>query len=491
MPAMEPRMLGRASRVSILLWILAAPSHSIASPGTPPAGYTLVRVSDAVPAASLTAISQLAFRPGDPTHLFAARPSAGVVTRYDYSTPDGSLSNPLDVASGLPYPVGLAFHGADLFVSLNPTAEGRLARLRDLDSDGIYEERVDFVRAIPRDVHTVNQIRIAGSSLFVSIGTKSSGGSPSCERIYTGTLARIADLNLSDFGGANNLADSASFVDPAPVDGFLRRYAFGLRNAFGVRVDATGRVWSSDNGTSECHTCRPCNNFSIDTPDLFYRGLKAGDKGIFPPAGYPGGSGSTISPFAQRPVHAAVTGFEFIPSGTDAGKILLAEYGPDDTTFAVGRDVIAIDSTSGTVTPFIAGFDRPTDIAIDPLDRMLIADFHAAAIYLLTPPGVASVDGVGMVLGSGVRVLAISPLPFHGSVSIRYRVSSPDPVGLVITDLAGRKLATLTTGPRSAGEHAIVWDGRDRHGRQIPPGVYSFVLATSSGSVAGILVRTR
>src|SRR2546422_150127 len=104
---MRPRHL-------IALVSLACAAPAAAEPGPPPAGYLLVRVSDAVPSVSLAGISQLAFRPGDGAHLYAARASAGLVTRYDLDDASGALSNPVTVAGPFTSPLGLAFRGEAL-----------------------------------------------------------------------------------------------------------------------------------------------------------------------------------------------------------------------------------------------------------------------------------------------------------------------------------------------------------------------------------------
>jgi hypothetical protein len=258
----------RPHGISLLLAALL-PSLAGATPGPPPAGYALVRISDAVPASFLDGIGQLAFQPGDPAQLYAVRPAAGAITRYDFDAASGALSNAVNVASGLPYPVGIAFRGRDLFVSLNPTLEGRLARLRDLDLDGTFEERTDFVRGLPRDVHTVNQIQIVGAGLYVGIGSKSSGGSPACETPYNGTIARIADLDQTDFGpSAVNLPDTTNFVDPLPSCGSMR--SAGCGPATTARASATpaarATISRSTRPTSSTPTCTPVTRGTFRPP---------------------------------------------------------------------------------------------------------------------------------------------------------------------------------------------------------------------------------
>jgi hypothetical protein len=107
------------------------------------------------------------------------------------------------------FPIGLAFHGGDLYVTENDVGNAGITRLRDLDENGVFEERVAFVTGIPRGNHHVNQLQIEGDMLVTSIGMASNGGHPDCENVYTGTIAWIRDVTLSDFSGANNLATRA------------------------------------------------------------------------------------------------------------------------------------------------------------------------------------------------------------------------------------------------------------------------------------------
>ena len=170
-----------AARIPWLVLALAVSSRALAAPGPPPPGYTLVRVTDAIPASALRDISQLAFRAADPLHLFAVRSAAGAVVRFDLDFSTGAVTNAVNVATGLPAPLGLAFRGADLYVSVNPANDSRITRLRDLDQNGSFESRVDFVRGVPNRDHGIDQLQIVGKSLFAPIGTRWNSGNPTCE----------------------------------------------------------------------------------------------------------------------------------------------------------------------------------------------------------------------------------------------------------------------------------------------------------------------
>ena len=244
------------------------------TPGQP--GYALTEVSTGAPASG---IAQLAFRPGDPAHLYAARTSE-VITRYDYDPANGQLANARDVAATPGYAIqGLAFHGTDLYVSLNASPRSRLSRFSDPDGGGVYQTRHDFVHSIPTGAHGINQLQIVGNTLYVGIGAAGRTGDPAEENVYTLTVARIVDLTQIDFSGpigpdftgpVNYLADPNEWINTAGADGRLRYYASGFRNPFGIVIDADGDLWLSTNGNSDP---------GFLSPDLVYKKVPLGGRG--------------------------------------------------------------------------------------------------------------------------------------------------------------------------------------------------------------------
>ncbi len=64
------------------------------------------------------------------------------------------------------------------------------------------------------------------------------------------------------------------------------------------------------------------------------------------------------------------------------------------------------------------------------------------------------------------------PNPFNPSTSIRFSVPKNDQVSVKIYDVAGRLVKVLVDEHRTAGEHAVVWRGRDNADRMVAAGVY-------------------
>jgi len=65
------------------------------------------------------------------------------------------------------------------------------------------------------------------------------------------------------------------------------------------------------------------------------------------------------------------------------------------------------------------------------------------------------------------------PNPFNPTTEIRFELSRPGAVTLLVHDCAGRRVRTLADGlALGPGPHAVTWDGRDETGRDAPSGTY-------------------
>lgn len=317
------------------------------------------------------AISQMAFDPGDPNHLYAARFSegstGGVITRYDYSTATGQVTDPITVATVAGAPLGLAFFNNDLYVSTtnNSTGTGGITRYQ-AGADGTFGNGVEFINNIPTGEHQVDQLQVQGNSLYVGIGTKTDAGVDNTqgvqESVYNGTISEITDLTKANYSadGADNLPLSSVLTDADP--GKLHVYASGFRNPFGVLVTATGQVWDTDNGQD-----------SPVTPDYLYKGLLQDDVGKFPTQN----PGNPISPLGNLGLDTAGTGLALIPLGADQGSVLVGLFHHDLTnpSPALGNEVVLVDPVTGVVTPAFTGLTSVTDIITDSQGRILLSDY--------------------------------------------------------------------------------------------------------------------
>jgi hypothetical protein len=75
------------------------------------------------------------------------------------------------------------------------------------------------------------------------------------------------------------------------------------------------------------------------------------------------------------------------------------------------------------------------------------------------------------------------PNPFHGSTALRFSISSPCHVSLVICDITGRTVRSLLDRQMEAGLHTIQFDAVG-----LPPGSYFCTLRASDHVVGGLLI---
>ncbi|MCB1184235.1 Omp28-related outer membrane protein [bacterium] len=153
----------------------------------------------------------------------------------------------------------------------------------------------------------------------------------------------------------------------------------------------------------------------------------------------------------------------------DAGAAVILTYD------ASRNAAIRADHGDGRVVYLAFGFEAINN----PTDR---AAFMSSALAWLAPAG----SGVADRVPGALTVRDNVPNPFNPRTLIRYRVADGGaPVALRIYDLQGRLVRTLVDRPRTAGEHGVVWDGRDDGGRALPSGTY-FCRVAQGGATANL-----
>ncbi len=83
------------------------------------------------------------------------------------------------------------------------------------------------------------------------------------------------------------------------------------------------------------------------------------------------------------------------------------------------------------------------------------------------------------------------PNPFNPSTTISFSLPAPGHATLAVYDIAGRKVRTLVSGPMTAGEHAVAWDGRDDGGKPVASGVYLTRLVAGERVATGRMALVR
>jgi hypothetical protein len=80
------------------------------------------------------------------------------------------------------------------------------------------------------------------------------------------------------------------------------------------------------------------------------------------------------------------------------------------------------------------------------------------------------------------------PNPFNPNTTLRFDLAKSGVVRLDIVDVRGRIVRSLVRCRQAAaGEHRVVWDGRDDRGQRLASGVYEARLLADGGIWTGRL----
>nr|MBC8490909.1 T9SS type A sorting domain-containing protein [Bacteroidota bacterium] len=72
------------------------------------------------------------------------------------------------------------------------------------------------------------------------------------------------------------------------------------------------------------------------------------------------------------------------------------------------------------------------------------------------------------------------PNPFNPTTTINYFLKENSKVSLNIYNIKGQKVKTLVNEVIPAGEHSVLWNGRDTNGNQVSSGIYFYKLKTAN-----------
>jgi len=110
-----------------------------------------------------------------------------------------------------------------------------------------------------------------------------------------------------------------------------------------------------------------------------------------------------------------------------------------------------------------------------------------ATVSMSDPAGASTTSPA---LGS-LRWGAVAPNPFQKSVDLELFSDRAGPAAVDVYDVGGHRVAKLFTGKIGAVMPRLRWDGLDRRGRPVPPGVYLVKAEVGSETVATPVCRMR
>ncbi len=128
------------------------------------------------------------------------------------------------------------------------------------------------------------------------------------------------------------------------------------------------------------------------------------------------------------------------------------------------------------------------------LDKSVTPGVHYA--YFLVAHGTSGSQyrsqAVDVTVPNATLALAQNaPNPFKSTTSIGISLPGRSDVRLTVYDVSGRRVATVASGARDAGEHHFEWNGTDDAGNRVGAGVYFYRLEAGKQTLTRKLVLMR
>jgi flagellar hook assembly protein FlgD len=82
--------------------------------------------------------------------------------------------------------------------------------------------------------------------------------------------------------------------------------------------------------------------------------------------------------------------------------------------------------------------------------------------------------------------LVLDTNTFHpglGPLGLDFKLEQPGQVRIQVFNLVGEKVAEILNEPRNAGNHRVLWNGRNSSGDLAGNGVYFLIIQTPSGKM--------
>lgn len=100
------------------------------------------------------------------------------------------------------------------------------------------------------------------------------------------------------------------------------------------------------------------------------------------------------------------------------------------------------------------------------------------SINKITFSGVTLIDDkTALKWGNIIKTFALLqnyPNPFNPTTTIEYTIPRANVVTVRIYDITGRMVQVFENGLQEAGEHRVLWDGRNNAGQSVASGMYIY-----------------
>jgi FtsP/CotA-like multicopper oxidase with cupredoxin domain len=138
------------------------------------------------------------------------------------------------------------------------------------------------------------------------------------------------------------------------------------------------------------------------------------------------------------------------------------------------------------VTRIKATFDKPGRYVWH--CHILSHEDHEMMRVLHVGTGAFAKDGVTDATAAVPKKFTLEqnyPNPFNPSTNIRFQLPQDERVELKIYNMLGQEVRTLANEKYTAGQHTLVWDGKNNHGKAVASGIYVYKMT------AGKFTRTK
>ncbi|MBL8045078.1 MAG: PQQ-dependent sugar dehydrogenase [Anaerolineales bacterium] len=330
------------------------PANTLVERGELPPGFSLIIYAEVPGPTSLTF--------GPDGRLYVASTNQVVYALAD-NDGDRRAEERRVFARNVPIPLGLLWVEDQLYISFNADGDGRVAFVRDTNSDGVGERLNEVLRGLPASGRHQNDGMALGADGYIYLGMGSA-----CD------ACREPDNR------------SASILRFRPDGKELSVFARGLRNPYDVAFNTAGDLFATDNGRDDLGQTAPVEELNWIVAD--------GDYGY--PNCYEGADEEqcldkteAVATFAAR---SSANGLVFY-SGTN----FPAEY-QDNAFVAVlgsyvypelqrGLQRVILEKANGAYTArtewFLqfTGVGRVLDVTVGPDGGLYAADYEQGLIY--------------------------------------------------------------------------------------------------------------
>lgn len=309
-------------------------------------------------------------------------------------------------------------------------------------------------------------------------------------QLHDGSVYVIADCN----NPAGSCAWGEDFNGVGDLEPF--RYKFQFSGTYYLVLDAvepdSWSPWTAYGGLvcanppPENDRCadaieQPCGNFSwsgntqFATNDYYFLGNPAC-------TGYPADGRDVVYKYVVHPGDTLTANFRSISS--DATMYLVTDCANVAGTCVAGADNTFTSEYENLTYIFPSG--GTYYLILDTVDPNSWSSWTAYGRL-----GCANNAVDPREPATSLALREISPNPSFGRTNVFYQLPTGGNVTLRVHDLQGRIMRTLVDGELSAGQHHLVWDGRDDHGRPLSAGTYFARLVSGSAGVVRRVIFIR